>query len=124
MITFSPSDANTYGKKVSELQSGITVDSEGVLYGTLHYVTGYTKFDSKHPENQKGNFLAMDIDATAEETVKTSSSTSPAEQTLKPNDRSLVWKVAGNDATLTIKVEGDNPREQTYKAKGLTLETK
>ena len=122
-MTFSPSDANTYGKKVDELQSGITVGSDGTLYGTLHYVTGYKGFDSKNAALQKGNFLAMEIDATAEETVKYTSSTSgKGEQTMKPNDRTLVWRVQDNDATMTIKIEGDETREQTYKAKGLTLE--
>ena len=122
MITFSPSDANTYGKKVSELQSGITVDSDGTLYGTLHYVTGYKGFDSKTAALQKGNFLAMEIDAPADATVKYQSSTgSGGEKTMKNPDRTLVWRVQDNDATMTITVDDE---KQTYNAKGLTLETK
>ena len=119
-MTFSPSDANTYGKKVDELQSGITVGSDGTLYGTLHYVTGYKGFDSKNAALQKGNFLAMEIDAPADSTVKYQSSTSgKGEQTMKPNARTLVWRVQDNDATMTITVDEE---KQTYNAKGLTLE--
>lgn len=87
-------------------------------------MTGYTGFDSTHPDLQKGNFLAMKIDATPEQTVKYQSSTSgTGEQTLDPSDRTIVWMVKDNDASITIKVDGDEPREGIYKASGLTLET-
>ena len=39
------------------MQEGVTV-ADGVIGGTLHYVTGYTGF-SGLPEEQEGNYLAV-----------------------------------------------------------------
>ena len=47
------------GKAVSELQENVVV-AEDVITGTIHYVTGYTGFDSD-PANQEGNFLALNF---------------------------------------------------------------
>ena len=43
------------------MQEGVTV-SDGVIGGTLHYVTGYTGF-SGLPEEQEGNYLALYAEA-------------------------------------------------------------
>ncbi len=123
MITFFRGDTELYGKKVSDLQSGVTADRDGVLHGTLHYVKGYMEFSSA-PENQNGNYLAMNINATEDEEVKYESSTSGAgEQTMPKGDRVLVWKVKNPEATMTISVTGGKKaRKQVYKASGLKLE--
>ena len=46
---------------MSDLQEDVVV-SNGVINGTLHYVTGYTGF-SGDPEEQEGNYLALHFEA-------------------------------------------------------------
>ena len=55
-------DTDLLGKTVSDLQEDIVI-SNGVISGTLHYVTGYTGFDASHPELQEGHFLALHAEA-------------------------------------------------------------
>lgn len=55
------------GKYVSDLQSDVIFDGT-YIEGTLKYVTGYTGY-SGNPDLQKGNFLAIKVDATAGATV-------------------------------------------------------
>ena len=43
---------------MTDLQEDVVI-SNGVISGTLHYVTGYTGFDATHPELQEGHFLAL-----------------------------------------------------------------
>lgn len=54
------SGVDLLGKSVTDLQTGITVGSDGIS-GTLKYVTGYTGF-SGDPAEQEGNYLALHID--------------------------------------------------------------
>ena len=51
-------DETVLGKKVKELQTGVTVFQDEIA-GQLNYVTGYTEFDSEDTDNQEGNFLAL-----------------------------------------------------------------
>ena len=67
------------GKTASDLQEGIVI-SNGVISGTLHYVTGYTGFDASHPELQEGHFLALH----AEDEGATSISVRPLGSTAEP----------------------------------------
>lgn len=43
---------------MSDLQKDIVFGTNSVT-GTLHYVEGYTGFDSSNPELQEGNYLAF-----------------------------------------------------------------
>lgn len=120
-MTSMPDDADVYGVEVAKLQSGVTVDGDGVLYGTLHYVTDYAGFSSDS-EEQKGNFVALRVTAPSDATVKYQSSTGKS-GTFAPDDRLMVWRVANNEATLTITVERrEETASITCKASGLTLE--
>lgn len=123
MITFFRGDTELYGKKVSDLQSGVTADRDGILHGTLHYVKNYTEF-SGVPAEQNGNYLAMSINAAEDEEVKYESSTSgTGEKTMPKGDRVLVWKVQNSEATMTISITGGKKdRKRVYKASGLVLE--
>lgn len=121
MISFMPSGAKTYGMEVSKLQSGVRADSDGVLHGTLHYVKGFSGFSSA-PDEQNGNYLAMNIQPRIKGTTKFKSSTG-AEKTLPEDDNVLVWRVKDNNATMTIRTEGEGETGETVlKASGLTLE--
>lgn len=65
-ITPDDSEAERYGKTVSDLQSDVAI-ADGAITGTLAYVTGYTGF-SGDASLQEGNYLSLklaDDDATA-----------------------------------------------------------
>lgn len=50
-----------YGKAVETLQKDVSI-SGSTIYGTIHYVTGYTGF-SGDTEEQSGNYLAINVTA-------------------------------------------------------------
>ena len=115
-----PPDAEVYGMEVNKLQSGITVDSDNVLHGVLHYVDGYEGYAT----GASGNFVALRLTAPSGATVKYTSE-AVKDGVLKSDDRLMVWKVSSKESTLTITVEqGDQHASTTYKATGLTLEPK
>ena len=62
-LIIDPKDDNAsiLGKAVADLQSGIIVNNNSIE-GTLNYVTDYTGF-SGDPEEQEGNYLALQFDA-------------------------------------------------------------
>lgn len=58
-IVSPASNTTILSKKVSELQSGITV-SEFKITGTLRHITGFTSFGGSS-EDQSGNYLVLDV---------------------------------------------------------------
>ncbi len=110
-----PDDTVQYGKRVSDLQSGITIDRDRVLHGTLHYVKDYEEFNPSNVAEQSGNYVAMQLPDTETCEITSASGT----KSLPKDDRQLVWRVKDQDATLKVKTE---EREETYSASGLTLE--
>ena len=113
-----PEDATVYGIEVNKLQSGIRVDSDNVIHGVLHHVENYDGY----AQGASGNFVALRITAPADAKVEYTTEAVP-NGVLAPDDRLLVWKVSGTDATLTIKVERNGESaDVTYKAEGLILE--
>lgn len=109
-------DTIQYGKRASELQSGITIDKDRILHGTLHYVKGYEEFNPSNVAEQSGNYIAMQLPDTETCEITSASGT----KSLPKDDRQLVWRVKDQDATLRVKTE---EREETYSASGLTLES-
>ena len=61
------------GKKADDLQSNV-VFKDGVFYGTLHYVTGYTGF-SGNEEEQSGHYLTFKIVNEDADIIKVNGST-------------------------------------------------
>ena len=105
-----------YGKQVSELQSGVVVNSDAIL-GTLHHVTGYTGFNGSEVDEQSGNYLALDFDW-----EPTSGSTMTVELVggekgpvtlTDPDDKFCVFCIT-NETTQSIKVKVVGPESQTY----------
>ena len=114
-----PDDAEVYGVEVNKLQSGVTVDSNNVLHGTLHYVKDYDGY----AKGAKGNFVALRLTAPVDATVSCKSDDDSADKPLTDNDRLIVWKVDRDDEKLTVKVERDGESAETvYSASGLTRE--
>lgn len=110
-----PDDTVQYGKRVSDLQSGITIDRDRVLHGKLYFVKDYEKFNPGNKAEQSGNYIAMQLPDTETCEITTASGA----KSLPPDDRNLVWRVKDQDATLKVKTP---EREETYSAAGLTLE--
>lgn len=105
-----------YGKKVSELQSGVVVNSDAIL-GTLHHVTGYTGFNSSEVDEQSGNYLALDFDweptAGSTMTVELLGGEKGPVTLTDPDDKFCVFRIA-NETTQSIKVKVVGPESQTY----------
>lgn len=115
----SPNDKPLGEKAVSELQSGVAIDSYNVINGTLHHVEDFKEFNQSDPDEQKGNFCALHFAGDGTPIIcKTSEGKGKTEVTLD-EDGILVFKVDSTSETLTVK-SGDS--ETVYKCSGLTLE--
>lgn len=104
---------------MSDLQSGVGIDTQGVIHGTLHYVTGYTAFDSAHPDMQKGNFCAIRMVGDGSKIECETNEGSGSRKTTLTDDGILVFKVDSTNEVLTVK-SGDSTT--ALKCSGLTLE--
>ena len=117
-----------YGKQVSELQSGVVVNSDAIL-GTLHHVTGYTGFNGSEVDEQSGNYLALDFDweptAGSTMTVELVGGEKGPVTLTDPDDKFCVFRIT-NETTQSIKVKvvdsGSQTYEHTYSLEYLTLE--
>ena len=114
-----PNDKPLGTKAVSELQSGVAIDSYNVIHGTLHHVTDYTDFNKSDEDEQKGNFCALHFEGDGSPiTCKTSEGKGKKEVTLD-DDGILIFKVDSPAETLTVESGGEST---VYKCSGLTLE--
>ena len=121
-----------YGKKVSDLQDDVVINTNRKIDGTLHYVTGYTEFNSSEPTEQEGNYLALDFsdnwlgdtDPTTFTVELKGGKKGPV--TLTDGDAFCVFRVT-NPNTQSIEVVSTDSTGTTavkYSLKGLTLEPK
>lgn len=121
-----------YGKKVSDLQDDVVINTNRKIDGTLHYVTGYTEFNSSDVTEQEGNYLALDFadnwlgdtDPTTFTVELKGGTKGPV--TLTELDAFCVFRVT-NPNTQSIEVVSTDSTGTTkvrYSLKGLTLEPK
>ena len=121
-----------YGKKVSDLQDDVVINTNRKIDGTLHYVTGYTEFNRSEPTEQEGNYLALDFsdnwlgdtDPTTFTVELKGGKKGPV--TLTDGDAFCVFRVT-NPNTQSIEVVSTDSTGTTtvrYSLKGLTLEPK
>jgi hypothetical protein len=121
-----------YGKKVSDLQDDVVINTNRKIDGTLHYVTRYTEFNSSEPTEQEGNYLALDFsdnwlgdtDPTTFTVELKGGKKGPV--TLTDGDAFCVFRVT-NPNTQSIEVVSTDSTGTTtvkYSLKGLTLEPK
>lgn len=121
-----------YGKKVSDLQDDVVINTNRKIDGTLHYVTGYAEFNSSEPTEQEGNYLALDFsdnwlgdtDPTTFTVELKGGKKGPV--TLTDGDAFCVFRVT-NPNTQSIEVVSTDSTGTTtvrYSLKGLTLEPK
>lgn len=106
----------------SDLQSDVAV-SNGVVSGTLKYVTDYTGFSSD-PAEQSGNYVALKFEGNADTVkVKMEPSYSGGNWSTLDADRTCVFRV--HDTTQKIIVQqtiGSNTVSSQVSLSGLTLE--
>ena len=120
-----------YGKKVSDLQDDVVINTNRKIDGTLHYVTGYTEFNSSEPTEQEGNYLALDFADNLGETDPTTFTVElkggkKGPVTLTEGDAFCIFRVT-NPNTQSIEVvstDSTGTTKVTYSLKGLTLEPK
>ena len=121
-----------YEKRVSDLQDDVVINTNRKIDGTLHYVTGYTEFNSFEPTEQEGNYLALDFsdnwlgdtDPTTFTVELKGGKKGPV--TLTDGDAFCVFRVT-NPNTQSIEVVSTDSTGTTtvrYSLKGLTLEPK
>ena len=121
-----------YGKKVSDLQDDVVINTYRKIDGTLHYVTGYTEFNSSEPPEQEGNYLALDFsDNWLGDTDPTTFTVELKGEKKGPvplpdGDAFCVFRVT-NPTTQSIEVvstESTGTTTVRYSLNGLTLEPK
>lgn len=121
-----------YEKRVSDLQDDVVINTNRKIGGILHYVTGYTEFNSSEPTEQEGNYLALDFsdnwlgdtDPTTFTVELKGGTKGPV--TLTELDAFCVFRVT-NPNTQSIEVVSTDSTGTTtvrYSLKGLTLEPK
>lgn len=120
-----------YGKKVSDLQDDVVINTNKRITGTLYYVDGYTDFSSVVGE-QSGHYLALDFadnwlgdtDPTTFTVELKGGTKGPV--TLTEGDAFCVFRVT-NPNTQSIEVvstDSTGTTKVTYSLKGLTLDPK
>lgn len=122
-LTTTPVDGETevLGKHASELQENVVISGDKVT-GTLKYVSDFAGY-SDQPEEQVGNYLAIDFHPTPEDATieieMIGSESGP--KTMK--SKQLVARIADKDLyKLKVTVKGnDLEQTTTYDFSGLTL---
>lgn len=113
-----------YGLQVKQLQKNIKIVNNTV-YGHLNYVDEYEQFSSD-PKLQKGNYIAMKVDAGEESDVTgevVGGFSGPVKLTIE--DRNFVARIADKDKQqiqFTVK-NGKDVTQKTYYLKGLTVDS-
>ena len=120
-LTVKPVDGGTnkYGKDISELQTGITIEGEEIT-GTLNHVTEFDEFSSDISE-QEGNFLALEISTENGDTI-TTEVVNGTKGPVTVDDGFCIYRIDDKD-TQKIKItvsKGDQSKVVQYSLIGLT----
>lgn len=113
------------GKTVNELQTDIVVNGDSII-GTLKYVTGYTGFNGSNPEEQKGNYLALKVEASPEDATTTVELVGGTKGPVELDEDMNIVLLIKNKDTQSVKVTTTKDKKsviKTYGLSGLTLET-
>ena len=123
-------ETDAYGKTGNDLQTNVNVSRTAVT-GTLKYVTGYTGFNGSEPDEQEGNYLALDfstdMDAQgATVTVELVGGTKGEVQLTHPDDMFCVFRVTNKDTqNIRVKATKDGATStRELDLSGLVLESK
>ena len=123
-ITIPGDDQQLLGMQVSNLQQDIQIGEDNVVRGILKYVSGFTQFGESL---QDGNFLALYFpEAKAGKNVscevKGSEAVLGRAVQVDPQDGTIIIKIANQQQTIDVTVDGELKRTLTLT--GLTLTPK
>ena len=116
-------EENLLGLTVGDLEEDVTA-SDGVISGTLKYVSGYTGF-SGDPDEQAGNYLALVIEAADGDTITAELTNGNHGPVTLDADGILIARISDKDAQELIftATGADGTTEQKrFSLSGLTLE--
>ena len=109
------------GKDVTDLQSGVSIGSNGVISGTLLYVDDYTGF-SGDPAEQVGNFLAVKATAIDGATIVAELIGGTHGPVILDPDGILISRIRSTDEILKFTATyGEVSEVRSYALTGLTL---
>lgn len=115
-----------FGTKVSDMQTGITVN-DGKISGTLKFIEG--GLAESGPLAGDGNFLALHWSDPDEKATSLTVGLDPSASGMEPveciddTDRNGVFKISSTDQVLKLtQSDGEHTNEQTFDLSGLTLE--
>ena len=114
---------NLLGLTVGDLEEDVNA-SDGVISGTLKYVSGYTGF-SGDPDEQAGNYLALVIEAADGDTITAELTNGNHGPVTLDADGILIARISDKDAQELIftATGADGTTEQKrFSLSGLTLE--
>lgn len=101
------------GKKASDLQSDVFV-VDGVVYGTLKYVTGFTGFSSS-PAEQKGHYIALHFEYDGADSIKVGGVTLDSDglhiirfQNPVKKDRKIAIEITKDDESIVDYIDLSN----------------
>lgn len=104
-------DTDLLGKTIGDLQKNVRIVN-GIVYGTLLYVTDYTGF-SGLPEEQKGYFLALHFEYDGADSIKVNGAT-------LDEDGIFICIIKNRNGKLTVEVTKDGETiKDTLLIKGL-----
>ena len=114
-------ESTLLGKRVRELQRGITV-FENQVAGQVNYVTGYTEF-SGDTDEQSGHYLALKFTAADGATTTVQKNDSDSASTLD-SDMNCVFRLTPNTKTITVvSTKGGQSVTKVLDLSGLILKS-
>ena len=114
-------DAVWLGKRVRDLQQGMTVFNDQIS-GTLNYVTDFTEF-SGDPAEQSGHYMALRFTAPSDATTTVKKNDSDTPSTLD-SDMVCIFRITENTKTITVNVSrGGESLTKVFYLNGVTLKS-
>lgn len=111
---------NVLGKQTSALQSDVAIN-DGVISGTLAYVTGYTGFSSKVSE-QSGNYLVLKADSVDGATITAELIGGDLKKPVTlDSDKNIVFRIKNNNQKIEFKATKDGVTSVKQFTLNLTL---
>lgn len=111
---------NVLGKLTSDLQSDVAIN-EGVITGTLAYVTGYTGFSSKVSE-QSGNYLVLKADSVEGATITALLIGGDMKKPVTlDEDKNIVFRIKNNNQKIKFTTTKDGVTSTKEFTLNLTL---
>lgn len=95
------------GKPVSDfITEDTAISRDGVVTGTLKYVTGFTAFHEGNPEEQEGNYFPLLLNTTGTKMTIQKNGTAAPDKTDMAFDPEILLRVGSQSDTFAVEVDG------------------